>query len=120
MEVISNEISRRYTITFNVNFDSLLEKYGDQGRYKLYCKHNFTFSLEDGTNYPGYIIIFHHRNPDLGFTVIIENEEMKNANLNVDFQLTVNKTHLSKSKLGEILTYNDESSQLIGSVYGIC
>ena len=120
MEVISNEISRRYTIPFNVNFDSLLEKYGDQGRYKLYCKHNFTISLEDGTNYPGYIIIFHHRNPDLGFTVIIENEEMKNANLNVDFQLTVNEeTHLSKSRVGKILTYNDKSGQLIENVYGI-
>ena len=73
MEVISNEISTRNTIPFNVNFDSLLEKYGDQGIYKLYLKHNFTISLEDGTNYPAYIIIFHgnHGDPDLiGFTVV--------------------------------------------------
>ena len=117
MELISTEISRstRYTIPFNVNFDSLLEKYGDQGYYKLYFKHNFTISLEDGTNYPAYIIIFHNKNPvQLGFTLIIENEEMKNANLNVDFQLTVNEeSHLSKSRVGEILIYNDESNQSV-------
>ena len=122
MELISNEISRstRYTIPFNVNFDSLLEKYGDQGYYKLYFKHNFTISLEDGTNYPGYIIIFHNKTPVLGFTLIIENEEIKNANLNVDFQLTVNEeSHLSKSRVGEILIYSDESNQNVGNVYGI-
>ena len=122
MELISNEISRstRYTIPFNVNFDSLLEKYGDQGYYKLYFKHNFTISLEDGTNYPGYIIIFHNKTPVLGFTLIIENEEMKNANLNVDFQLTVNEeSHLSKSRVGEMLIYNDESNQNVENVFGI-
>ena len=122
MELISNEISRstRYTIPFNVNFDSLLEKYGDQGYYKLYIKHNFTIFLEDGTNYPGYIIIFHNKTPVLGFTLIIENEEIKNANLNVDFQLTVNEeSHLSKSRVGEILIYSDESNQNVGNVYGI-
>jgi len=59
MEVISKEISTRNTISFNMNFDSLLEKYQEQGHYKLFYKQNFTISLEYGTNYPGYIIFFH-------------------------------------------------------------
>ena len=115
-----DEISEAATRSFNVNFDSLLEKYGDQGYYKLYFKHNFTISLEDGTNYPGYIIIFHNKTPVLGFTLIIENEEIENANLNVDFQLTVNEeSHLSKSRVGEMLIYNDESNQNVENVFGI-
>ena len=88
MEVISNEIktvtTSQNTIPFYVNFDSLLEKYQDhkhqlydddedQENFKLFYKHNFFISLEDGTNYPAYIIIFHghHSDPDLiGFTVV--------------------------------------------------
>ena len=56
--------------------------------------------MEDGTNYPAYIIIFHgnHGNPDLiGFTVVMEKEEMKNANMIVDFQLTINGGEISES-----------------------
>ena len=98
MEVISKEISTRNTISFNVNFDSLLEKYQEQGQYKLFYKQNFTISPEDGTNYPGYIIIFHlidrnlFHDPDIlsdyGFTLIMENEEMKNGKRrNEKFQL---------------------------------
>ena len=115
MEIISNEITTvtksQNTIPFNVNFDSLLEKYEDrihrlyeddedQENFKLFYKHNFFISLEDGTNYPAYIIIFHgnHGDPDLiGFTVVMEKEEMKNANMIVDFQLTINGGEISES-----------------------
>ena len=118
MEVISSEISTRNTISFNVNFDSLLEKYQEQGQYKLFYKQNFTISLEYGTNYPGYIIIFHlidrnlFHDPDIlsdyGFTLIMENEEMKNSNLIVDFQLTINEEiHNCGSKGWEAASYFD-------------
>ena len=122
MEVISSEISSstRNTIPFNVNFDSLFEKCLDQGNYYLYFKHNFMISLEDGTNYPAYIIIFHQNGPTLGFTLIIEKEEMTNANLVVDFQLTINEeTHACGSKVGEILSYIDKTDQKVENVYGI-
>ena len=120
MEVISKEISTRNTISFNVNFDSLLEKYQEQGQYKLFYKQNFTISLEYGTNYPGYIIIFHlidrnlFHDPDMlsdyGFTLIMENEEMKNSNLIVDFQLTINEEiHNCGSKVGGATSYFDKT-----------
>ena len=101
MEVISDEIKTvtrsQNSIPFNVNFDSLLEKYKEQGIFKLFYKHNFSISLEDGTHYPAYIAIFHEKSSQnwdtdqVGFTVVIENKEMKIANLNVDFQLTINE-----------------------------
>ena len=101
MEVISDEIKTvtrsQNSIPFNVNFDSLLEKYKEQGIFKLFYKHNFSISLEDGTNYPAYIAIFHEKSSQnwdtdqVGFTVVIENKELKIANLNVDFQLTINE-----------------------------
>ena len=144
MELIPKEISSstRNTIPFNVKFDSLLEKYEDQGIYKLFYKHNFSISLEDGTNYPAHIIIFHQEwtppfysllKPNLttlleptkiGFALIMENEEMKNANLDLDFQLTINERiqlQTCEAKiLGERATYYlDETSQWVKNVYAI-
>ena len=90
MEVISDEITTvtQNTIPINVNFDSLLEKYQDQEDFRLFYKHNFSISLEDGTNFPAYIIIFHNNagwgEPNqIGFTVVMEKEEMKNVNMKV-------------------------------------
>ena len=110
MEVISDEITTvtQNTIPINVNFDSLLEKYEDQENFKLFYKHYFFIPLENGTHYLAYIIIFHekssdhwsmeNRHPDLiGFTVVMEKEEMKNANMKVDFQLTINDGEISES-----------------------
>ena len=133
MEVISNEITTvtksQNTIPFKVNFDSLLEKYQDhkhqlydddedQENFKLFYKHNFFISLEDGTNYPAYIIIFHgnHGDPDLiGFTVVMEKEEMKNTNMIVDFQLTINGGEISESDSVNGRTLNMATT---GPVYG--
>ena len=101
-----------------MNFDSLLEKYKEQGIFKLFYKHNFSISLEDGTNYPAYIIIFHgnHGDPDLiGFTVVMEKEEMKNANMIVDFQLTINNGEISESDSVNGRTLNMATT---GPVYG--
>ena len=75
MEVISETTSQ----TFNVNFDSLLKKYEDQGMYKnkLYHKQNFAIPLEDGTNCPAYIIIFH--TDDVNDSQLGYNNEVSNA-----------------------------------------
>ena len=110
MEVISDEITTvtQNTIPINVNFDSLLEKYEDQGNFKLFYKHYFFIPLENGTHYLAYIIIFHEKSSDhwsvdngdpdlIGFTVVMEKEEMKNANMKVDFQLTINDGEISES-----------------------
>ena len=110
MEVISDEITTvtQNTIPINVNFDSLLEKYEDQENFKLFYKHYFFIPLENGTHYLAYIIIFHEKSSDhwsmengdpdlIGFTVVMEKEEMKNANMKVDFQLTINDGEISES-----------------------
>ena len=110
MEVISDEITTvtQNTIPINVNFDSLLEKYEDQGNFKLFYKHYFFIPLENGTHYLAYIIIFHEKSSDhwsmensdpdlIGFTVVMEKEEMKNANMKVDFQLTINDGEISET-----------------------
>ena len=110
MEVISDEITTvtQNTIPINVNFDSLLEKYEDQGIFKLFYKHYFFIPLENGTHYLAYIIIFHEKSSDhwsvengdpdlIGFTVVMEKEEMENANMKVDFQLTINDGEISES-----------------------
>ena len=81
-----DEISEAATRSFNVNFDSLLEKYEDQGMYKLYHKQKFLISLEDGMNCPAYIIIFHtdeENDNQMGFCLIMEEEKMIKANLNI-------------------------------------
>ena len=142
MEVISNEITTvtmsKNTIPFNVNFDSLLEKYEDHSRklyncdedqenFKLFYKHNFSISLEDGTNFPAYIIIFHNNagwgEPNqIGFTVVMEKEEMKNVNMKVDFQLTINEEipAFESKVLGRTFTTaTTNTSGNITQVYGI-
>ena len=98
MEVISNEITSvtvatsENTIPFNVNFDFLLAKYGHHGKYELFYKHNFSISLEDGTDYPAYILLFHNDSDEIGFRIgFMEIEKMKKADLNLEFQLTINE-----------------------------
>ena len=120
MEVISNEIMN--TIQFNVNFDLLQKKYR-YGRSQLFHRHNFLFSLEDGTNYPAYIILFHTAVNTSGFILVMEKEEMKNANLNVAFQLTINENinEIGEIVIGKNFNTTNESgpTKPLSEVFGI-
>ena len=123
MEVISNEITNvtklwtmqevgtmsQNAIPFNVNFDSLLGKYktNDKSFFKLFCMFHFSISLVDGTSYPAYVAIFHEKDTKRSgfiFDIEKEREEIRNINLSLDFQLTVNETI---SEIGEKIQGED-------------
>ena len=119
-----DEISEAATRSFNVNFDSLLEKYEDQGMYKLYHKQKFLISLEDGMNCPAYIIIFHtdeENDNQMGFCLIMEEEKIVKANLNIDFSLTINKKNQGSinNVKGKFMNYDDETGKTVANVFGI-